>query len=168
MLETYGLLNVMGPGTIPYAIFQVMSEAGNIVFANLPIIFAMGVAIGMAKKEKEVAALSAAIAFFIMHASISAMITINGGTENMLEGATTSVVGISSDGCIRRYHRRTRCFFAAQPFLQNRTATGIIVLRWNKIRTNYLFACIYRRWYPDVLYLASHPDRDLRTWRSCT
>ena len=53
MLETYGLLNVMGPGTIPYAIFQVMSEAGNIVFANLPIIFAMGVAIGMAKKEKE-------------------------------------------------------------------------------------------------------------------
>ena len=92
MLETYGLLNVMGPGTIPYAIFQVMSEAGNIVFANLPIIFAMGVAIGMAKKEKEVAALSAAIAFFIMHASISAMITINGGTENMLEGATTSVV----------------------------------------------------------------------------
>ena len=96
MLETYGLLNVMGPGTIPYAIFQVMSEAGNIVFANLPIIFAMGVAIGMAKKEKEVAALSAAIAFFIMHASISAMITINGGTENMLEGATTSVVGITS------------------------------------------------------------------------
>ena len=161
MLETYGLLNVMGPGTIPYAIFQVMSEAGNIVFANLPIIFAMGVAIGMAKKEKEVAALSAAIAFFIMHASISAMITINGGTENMLEGATTSVVGITS-------LRRTRCFFAAQPFLQNRTATGIIVLRWNKIRTNYLFACIYRRWYPDVLYLASHPDRDLRTWRSCT
>lgn len=96
MLETYGLLNVMGPGTIPCAIFQVMSEAGNIVFANLPIIFAMGVAIGMAKKEKEVAALSAAIAFFIMHASISAMITINGGTENMLEGATTSVVGITS------------------------------------------------------------------------
>ena len=96
LLETYGLLNVMGPGTIPYAIFQVMSEAGNIVFANLPIIFAMGVAIGMAKKEKEVAALSAAIAFFIMHASIGAMITINGGAEKMLEGATADVVGITS------------------------------------------------------------------------
>ena len=40
-----------------------MSAAGDIVFANLPIIFAMGVAIGMAKKEKDVAALSAAIAF---------------------------------------------------------------------------------------------------------
>ena len=73
-----------------------MSDAGNIVFANLPIIFAMGVAIGMAKKEKEVAALSAAITFFIMHASIGAMITINGGAEKMLEGATADVVGITS------------------------------------------------------------------------
>ena len=80
MLKAYGLLGIMGPGTVFNAIFQVMSDAGNIVFTNLPIIFAMGVAIGMAKKEKEVAALAAAIAFFIMHASIGAMITINGGT----------------------------------------------------------------------------------------
>ena len=96
MLETYGLLNAMGPGTIPYAIFTVMSKAGDIVFGNLPIIFAIGVAIGMAKKEKEVAALSAAIAFFIMHASINALITITGGAEEMLSGATASVVGITS------------------------------------------------------------------------
>ena len=96
MLETYGLLNVLGKGTILNAVLQVMSGAGNIVFANLPIIFAIGVAIGMAKKEKEVAALSAAISFFIMHASISALITINGGEENMLEGAVTDVCGITS------------------------------------------------------------------------
>ncbi len=96
MLKTYGLWNFMGPGSIFYAIFEVMKEAGDIVFANLPILFAMGVAIGMAKKEKEVAALAAAIAFFIMHASISAMITINGGTENLLSGTTASVVGITS------------------------------------------------------------------------
>ncbi|MDO4275410.1 MAG: glucose PTS transporter subunit IIA [Eubacteriales bacterium] len=96
MLQTYGLMKIMGPGTVLNAVFTVMSSAGNIIFANLPIIFAMGVAIGMAKKEKEVAALAAVVAFFIMHASISAMIVINGGTENMLEGATTSVVGITS------------------------------------------------------------------------
>ena len=96
MLKAYGLLGIMGPGTVFNAIFQVMSDAGNIVFTNLPIIFAMGVAIGMAKKEKEVAALAATIAFFIMHASIGAMITINGGAEKMLEGATTDVVGITS------------------------------------------------------------------------
>lgn len=96
MLNTYGLIGIMGPGTILYSIFTVMKAAGDIVFANLPILFAMGVAIGMARREKEVAALSAAVAFFIMHASISAMITIYGGTENLLAGASASVVGITS------------------------------------------------------------------------
>lgn len=96
MLKTYGLYNVMGPGTVFNAVFQVMSQAGDIVFTNLPIIFAVGVAIGMAKKEKEVAALAAAIAFFVMHASISAMITVHGGSKGMLEGAVTSVCGIIS------------------------------------------------------------------------
>ena len=96
VLETYGLMKVMGPGTFLNSILTVMSQAGDIVFTNLPIIFAMGVAIGMAKKEKEVAALSAAIAFFIMHASISAMISCHGGAKSMLSGATTSVCGITS------------------------------------------------------------------------
>lgn len=50
MLETYGLTRIMGPGTFWNALFTVMSQAGDIVFANLPILFAMGIAIGMAKK----------------------------------------------------------------------------------------------------------------------
>lgn len=96
ILETYGLLGILGPGTIPYAIFTVMKDAGDIVFDNLPLLFAIGVAIGMAKKEKEVAALSATISFFIMHASISALIELHGGANAMLDGATVSVCGISS------------------------------------------------------------------------
>jgi PTS system D-glucosamine-specific IIC component len=96
MLEAYGLTNLIGPGTFAYSILSVMSAAGNIVFTNLPLIFAMGVAIGMAKKEKDVAALSAAIAFLIMHTSIGAMININGGTDALLSGASTSVLGITS------------------------------------------------------------------------
>lgn len=96
MLNTYHLMGIFGPGTVFYIIFTVMGEAGNVVFANLPVLFAMGVAIGMAKKEKDVAALSAVIAFFIMHASISAMITINGGADMLLSGATASVMGITS------------------------------------------------------------------------
>lgn len=94
MLEAYGLMSIMGPGTFINAILQVLNAAGSIVFSNLPIIFAMGVAIGMAKQEKEVAALSAAIAFFIMHATIGAMITDFGAPD--LSGATASVVGINS------------------------------------------------------------------------
>lgn len=96
MLEAYNLMGIMGPGTVIYAFLTVLSNCGDIVFGNLPIIFAMGCAIGMAKKEKEVAALSAAIAFFIMHSAIGAMISINGGTEAMLSGSTASVCGITS------------------------------------------------------------------------
>ncbi|HEX3023440.1 MAG TPA: PTS transporter subunit EIIC, partial [Lachnospiraceae bacterium] len=96
MLEAYGLTKILGPGTVLYAILTVLKSAGAIVFENLPIIFAIGVAIGMAKKEKEVAALAGAIAFFIMHTSIGALIQINGGTDKMLEGSTTQVVGITS------------------------------------------------------------------------
>ncbi|MCC3865623.1 glucose PTS transporter subunit IIA [Terrisporobacter petrolearius] len=96
MLKAYGLMGVMGPGTPINAFLTVLSNAGDIVFANLPLLFAMGVAIGMAKKEKEVATLSGAIAFLIMHASIGAMININGGTEAMLAGSTASVLGINS------------------------------------------------------------------------
>lgn len=96
MLNAYGLMDIMGPGTPLNAFLSVLNDAGNIVFANLPLLFAMGVAIGMAKKEKEVAALSGALAFLIMHASIGAMININGGAESMLNGSTADVLGITS------------------------------------------------------------------------
>lgn len=91
MLETYNLMGIMGPGTIIYSILSVMSAAGNSVFANLPLIFAMGVAIGMAKKEKEVAALAAAISFIIMHTSISTMLLIGGKGATVLESCENLV-----------------------------------------------------------------------------
>lgn len=93
-LETYNLIGIMGPGTVPFAILTVISQAGSIIFENLPILFAMGVAIGMAKQEKAVSALAGAVAFFIMHATISAMITVFGAPE--LDGSTASVLGIHS------------------------------------------------------------------------
>lgn len=94
MLEAYGLMGLMGPGTFANAILQVLNSAGSVVFNNLPIIFAMGVAIGMAKQEKEVAALASAIAFFIMHATIGAMIGAFGAPD--LAGATADVLGMTS------------------------------------------------------------------------
>ena len=94
MLQTYGLMGIMGPGTFINAILQVLNAAGSIVFDNLPIIFAMGVAIGMGKQEKEVSALAAAISFFVMHATIGAMLAAFGAPD--LSGATASVVGIQS------------------------------------------------------------------------
>ncbi|MCD8239759.1 MAG: glucose PTS transporter subunit IIA [Clostridiales bacterium] len=85
MLSAYGLSGIMGRGTVINAVLSVMSAAGSSVFNNLPLIFAIGVAIGMAKREKDVAALAAAIAFIIMHSSLSAMLLINGGGESVEE-----------------------------------------------------------------------------------
>lgn len=95
-LATYNLLGLMGPGTVPYFIFSVLSKCGGVIFDNLPLIFAIGVAIGMARQEKEVAALAAAVSFLVMHSSISAMISLTGGVENLLEGSTATVLGITS------------------------------------------------------------------------
>lgn len=95
-LETYNLINFMGPGTIIYNILTILSKCGSVIFDNLPLIFAVGVAIGMAKKEKEVAALAAMISFFVMHSAISGMIIIYGGPEAFMSGATASVLGMTS------------------------------------------------------------------------
>lgn len=95
-LETYGLMGIMGPGTPLNVILSVMSSCGGVIFDNLPLLFAIGVALGMARKEKEVAALSATIAFIVMHSAIGNMIDLHGGAEAMMSGATTSVLGITS------------------------------------------------------------------------
>ena len=103
MIASYGLQGVLGNGTVLHGLLTVMSKAGSAIFDNLPPIFAAGVAIGMAKKEKEVAALSAVIAFFVMHVSINAMLTIDGqiladGTisPDVLGGTIASMCGIQT------------------------------------------------------------------------
>ncbi len=93
-LETYRLTNIIQEGGFLYTILDIMSKTGSVVFDNLALLFAMGVAIGMAKKEKEVAALSGAIAFLIMNTAISALITAKGGIEAMPANSTASVLGI--------------------------------------------------------------------------
>lgn len=95
-LETYGLTGVIHEGGVLYTIFDIMSKTGSVVFDNLALRFAMGVAIGMAKKEKEAAALSGAIGYLIMNAAISALISAKGGAQAMPANSLTSVLGITT------------------------------------------------------------------------
>ena len=96
MLEAYGLTGVIYEGSALYTVLDIMNQCGSAVFNNLALLFAMGVAIGMAKKEKEVAALSGAIAYLIMNTAISAMIHAHGGVESMAENSTTTMLGITT------------------------------------------------------------------------
>ena len=102
-IATYGLQKILGSGTLLNSLLIIMNKVGSAVFDNLPLIFAVGVAIGMAKKEKEVAALSALIAYFVMNVAVSAMLLINNEitadgqiAADVLEGTITSVCGIQS------------------------------------------------------------------------
>lgn len=102
-IETYGLQWLLGDKTILHALLVIMNAVGSAIFDNLPLIFAVGVAIGMAKKEKEVSALSAVIAYFVMNVSINAMLKIFGKiladgsiAKDVLDGTITSVCGIQS------------------------------------------------------------------------
>ena len=102
-IEMYNLGKILGDGTILHALLVIMNKVGSAVFDNLPLLFAVGVAIGMAKKEKEVSALSAVIAYFVMNISISSMLEINGKilsdgsiSKDVLEGTIASVCGINT------------------------------------------------------------------------
>jgi len=98
MIESYGLEKILGEGTLLNSILTVLSAVGSIIFDNLPIIFAMGVALGMAESEKATATLSAAIAFFVMHATISTLLALTGKISDgsLHEGSIAEVVGITS------------------------------------------------------------------------
>ncbi len=95
-IETYNLGWLLGEGTILNLILSIMSATGSVIFANLPLIFAMGVALGMAKQEKEIATLSAAVAFLVMHTTISALLIATGKINALEEGAVGNILGIES------------------------------------------------------------------------
>lgn len=102
-IHAYHLEAFLGIGTILNTLLVIMAQVGSTIFGNLPIIFAMAVALGMAKQEKAVAVLSAGISFFVMHSTINALLKSTGQilpngkyADTVLNGALTNVCGIDS------------------------------------------------------------------------
>lgn len=73
-IQAYPFLNVAWL----QCVFTVMSSAGNVVFANLALLFAVGIAVGLAKSDKGTAGLAGVLAYLVMNATISALLTITG------------------------------------------------------------------------------------------
>lgn len=120
MISAYHLEAVLGEGTLLNGFLSILNSCGSVIFDNLPLLFAIGVAVGMAKQEKEVAALASVIAFFIMHTAIHALLVLSGKLVTvpgvldaagngiagmvgsveqaigMLDGSVTKVLGIST------------------------------------------------------------------------
>lgn len=70
-----GLIQFISIGWVT-AILTIMKNVGDIVFANLPLLFAIGIAVGLANSDKGTAALAAAIGFIVMHQAISTMLSL--------------------------------------------------------------------------------------------
>ncbi len=105
MIEAYGLETVLGEGTLLNSFLTIMAAAGDIVFANLPVMFAIALAIGFAKKEKGAAALAALMSYLIMNVAIAETMSAFGmvsedGIVTLLgysfTGMTASALGINN------------------------------------------------------------------------
>lgn len=101
-IDAYPFLN----NNVLQAIFKIMSSAGNVVFANLSLLLCIGIMVGLAKKEKGVAALAGAVGFLVMNGTIAAMLSIFNPEGQAVD---TGVVGALVIGLIavflhNRYH----------------------------------------------------------------
>lgn len=94
----YGLEWLLGEGTMLFAVLSVFKDAGDVIFANLPLLFAVGVALGLAKENKEVSALSAVVAYLMMYASMTSAITHFGNLDQLIQtpGLISNVLGFEN------------------------------------------------------------------------
>ena len=101
-IATYGLTGILHQGTFLFGLMQMLAGAGNAIFGNLALIFALAVAMGMAKKEKGVAVMSAGIFYIIMLVTMNVLLTLNGIivdgviTDKVKDGAVTTMLGIQT------------------------------------------------------------------------
>ena len=86
-IKIYGLQNILGKvyfvgdtltvtkTTALYEFLIILSKLGNIIFSNLPLLFAIGTAFAFAKYEKPTAALMGGVFFLIMHQTINGLLS---------------------------------------------------------------------------------------------
>jgi PTS system N-acetylglucosamine-specific IIC component len=93
--------------------FQAMSAAGGALFTNLPLLFAVGVAIGFAKKADGSTALAAVVGYLVMQAVFKTMspIVLAGQVDKAGDQAQINysvfagiVVGLVTAALFDRYH----------------------------------------------------------------
>ncbi|MEJ6007487.1 PTS glucose transporter subunit IIBC [Paucibacter sp. AS339] len=145
VLPVAGLLLGLGAtdfhtsNTVFLAILSLMKNAGDVIFGNLPLIFAIGVALGFTQNDG-VAAIAATIGFLVMTVTLGVMAGILGIKPDMIMGQpsiqTGVFGGILAGGMaammFNRYYRISLPaylgFFAGKRFVPIVTALGALAL----------------------------------------
>ncbi|MDG6315214.1 PTS transporter subunit EIIC [Glaesserella parasuis] len=137
-VQVYPLLD----NPVLQGIFQIMSAAGSVVFANLALLLCIGLGIGLAKRDKGVAALAAVVGYLIMTGTINALISI---FSPEVKGIDTGVIGSLVMGLLtvklhNRYHNiqlpQILGFFGGSRFVP-------IVTAFAAIFVGFLFSLIW-------------------------
>ncbi|ETZ18819.1 PTS system, glucose-specific IIBC component [Borrelia duttonii CR2A] len=91
-ISTYTFLDVF----FLQSIFNIMRTAGAIIFVNLPPIFAIGVAVGLAKSDKGTAGLASFIGYLVLNSTIGILVEMFGKVEDFSNGAIGLILGIKT------------------------------------------------------------------------
>lgn len=121
--------------------FQAMSAAGGALFTNLPLLFAVGVAIGFARKADGSTALAAVVGYLVMQAVFKTMspFVLSGELDSAGEQAQINysvfggiVVGLVTAALFDRYHTITLPpylgFFGGRRFVPIVVSLAILVI----------------------------------------
>ncbi|WP_073508187.1 PTS transporter subunit EIIC [Streptobacillus notomytis] len=133
LIDTYNL-TFLAPGMPLNYLMQLFFNIGLFVFANLPLLFAVGVAIGMANKNKETAALSAVLGFLLFHTIINTILTFKGITPDKVTFSALLETGLSESaarGTVALYAKELGIFT-----LQTGVFGGIVTGITSAIITN--------------------------------
>lgn len=107
-----------------------MAQAGDAIFGNLPLIFAIGIALGLARENHGAGALSGAIGYFVMTACAKSI----DGKINM--GVLGGIIAGLTAGYLYNRFRDVKlpealAFFAGKRFVP--IVTGIVSLVWGLV-----------------------------------
>jgi PTS system glucose-specific IIC component len=143
VLPVAGLLLGLGAtdfhGYVPAVVLALMKNSGDVIFANLPLIFAIGVALGFTENDG-VSGIAATIGYLVMTATLGVIAKVEGIEPDMIMGIpsiqTGVFGGILAGGLaawmFNRYYRITLPsylgFFAGKRFVPIVTAIGAILL----------------------------------------
>ncbi|WP_250516866.1 PTS glucose transporter subunit IIBC [Caballeronia sp. INDeC2] len=143
VLPVAGLLLGLGAtdfhGYVPAIVLELMKNAGDVIFGNLPLIFAIGVALGFTENDG-VSGIAATIGYFVMTATLGVIAKVEGVETSLIMGIpsiqTGVFGGILAGGLaawmFNRYYRISLPaylgFFAGKRFVPIVTAIGSIVL----------------------------------------
>lgn len=95
MVHAYKI-EMLQEGTALNSFLQIMNAAGGIVFANLPVMFALAIAVGFARSEKGAAGIAALISFLVMNVAIAKTLVVGG----LVKGGSVVLFGTAYNGLL--------------------------------------------------------------------